>query len=185
MKKMLLLIIVFLGGCSPKQTQDYQKLCIDFCTLNRENKFSVLFEVTTTESRYHENKVLDLGIFCPYVKGSYMTIQTDESAFINKKTAGSDNFYKCKNGGNEDIKFYRTYINRFKNEYESIKIPQYYYHNVLWVDGNPNLGKFIEFALTEKCKVYYLEDLSTLKPYWKEKFSKFKKVDDKWFYECK
>jgi hypothetical protein len=51
--------------------------------------------------------------------------------------------------------------------------------------SNPNLGKFIEFTLDEKCKVYSLENISNLNTYWKEKFSTLKKVDDKWFYECK
>ena len=46
-------------------------------------------------------------------------------------------------------------------------------------------GRFIEFALDEKCSVFYLEDAATLSSYWKDKFSKLQKVDEKWYYECK
>ena len=114
-----------------------------------------------------------------------MNIQTDEYNFINKKSAGSEYFYKCKNKGKMDIEFYRSFIKKFKSEYGSINVPNYYKHTNVLVQGNPNLGRFIEFTLDEKCSVFYLEDAATLSPYWKDKFSRLQKVDEKWYYECK
>lgn len=57
--------------------------------------------------------------------------------------------------------------------------------DVVNILSKPNMGKFIEFTLHGGSKVYYLEDENTLNPYWKDKFSKLKKVDEFWYYECR
>ncbi len=183
MKIIITFLIVFLQGCSSKQEYDSQKLCRDFCTLNKGKKFSILFEISTDE-RFSKNKPKYIAVYCADVKGFYINIPLKIDEFKNKKLYGSEYFYKCKNSGKEDVGVYQAYINKFNSEYESINVPQYHVYNNVLVNGYPHLGRFIEFTLDEQCKVYYLEDSTSLTTYWKDKFSRFKKVDDKWFYEC-
>lgn len=183
MRKIILLALNALLACSSSNKYDSEKLCRDFCELNKNNKFSLLFEVSTG-NRFTLGKPTYIAVYCPYVKGFYINIPLKVEELSVRRLYKSEYFYRCKNGGKKDIGFYKGYIKNFDREYEAIKIPDYCNNKRVLVEGNPRLGRFIEFTLNDKCTVYYLEDVETLTPYWKDKFDKLKKIDKKWYCGC-
>ena len=187
MKKMMLFLICIqcLFSCSVSSPKDMDSLCQDFCKLNKGQKFRLLFETSTANSRFKNGIPTEIGVYCKEVQGSFMTIPLTFKELKSRNLYGSSHFYECKNNSLEDSLFFTKYISDFNNEDSQIKVPPYYQYEKPKTHGNPHLGKFIEFTLDEKCSVYYLEDANSLTPYWKDKFSKLQKVDNEWYYECK
>lgn len=198
MKKLVLALCILHFSCSSEKVNN-ENLCLDFIKLNKTLKFRYLFEISTLDTRlsstYDEktkqNRLVfnEIAVFCEDDKfeTNYFIVPTNKSNFLetNKKYINKKLFYDCKNKGVDDIEFYDFYIKNVLNEIRSISTPKYYNNDSPIVDSNPKSGNFIEFILNDNASVFYLNDESALTPYWKDKFAKIKKVDGKWYYECK
>jgi hypothetical protein len=173
---LIILISWFLFTCSHKEVKP-----VDFINSTKNKDITDLFYVNI-QARNERDGVFHYPYFHLINKLDTLIIPSFE--YFNFQLGSDSVIY------NSVIKLDTS---KFHTDKERIEIAKNYSKRIdfLYKDlgvinskSNPYLGKFIEFTLDEKCKVYYLEDASTLKPYWKNKFSRLKKVDNKWFYEC-
>ncbi|WP_025762931.1 hypothetical protein [Dyadobacter tibetensis] len=179
MKNFIAIILIsFLGSCSSRKEEP-----LAFIQRFNNKDLGILLNVSI-EARNERNDSLHYYYSHTKIENETLTIPAFECF---------DNFYKSDSstynktfikllkfkGVNENSPF--NYAKEYAKKLDKI----YRELGVIDLESTPKLGRFIEFTLDERCKVYYLEDSSTLTPYWKDKFSKLQKVDDKWFYECK
>lgn len=75
------------------------------------------------------------------------------------------------------IEFVKNYVREIDSIYHEFKIININYF--------PQLGDFIEFTISSKCKVYFLKNIKSLDSKWKDYFNTLVKVDNEWFYICK
>ena len=185
--KNIMILLTFIQcaySCSMNKNKGIDdSLCKDFCKLNKEQKFNILFETSTANSRFKNGSPTEIGVYCKDVNGFFITIPLKLEELKGRKLYESSLFYECKNKGHEDTLIFKKFISDFNEEYNRIKVPLNYLYSKPKIEGNPHLGKFIEFTLNDKCKVYYLDDAQSLTPYWKDKFKKLHQVDKKWYYE--
>jgi len=168
----------FLGSCTNPNEQ-----ALSFIQKSKNKDLSILFNVSI-EARGEFNNVLHYYYSHTLINKDTLTIPSFEyfDDFYKKDSATyNKTFIKlCKYKGVKEIShliFAKKYAKKLDEIYKEL--------GIINIKSNPNLGRFITFTLNAKCTVYYLEDSTTLKPYWKDKFRTLKKVDDKWFYECK
>lgn len=78
---------------------------------------------------------------------------------------------------------YSKYVRNILKTYYQIETPKWFSSRNVVIDGNPLLGKFITFTLSNNCKCYFLENPNTLNPYWSNYFKKLNKLDAHWYFE--
>lgn len=185
MKKNCLIIlnlcVVIFASCQYRR--DSKDLCVDFCKLNKGSSFKILFETSTSESRFKDNTPLEIGVNCPKIKGGTITISIKKE-LETKKTFGSEYFFDCKNNGIEDSVFLQNYINTFLSEYRNINLPSSFPFRNIRTDSNPKQGRFIAFILSSESTVYYVEDYKQVSSYWRSQFDGMEKFDENWYYKC-
>ena len=184
MKITISFLVFILLACSSPNVQDSEKLCKDFCSLNKDKRdLSVLFNVNI-EARNERNKEFHYYYSHILICGDTLIVPSFEffdHFYKEDSTIYNKNFVKlCKcNGveGKASLVFSKEYAKKIDKIYKELA--------VINIKSNPNLGRFIEFKLNTNCTVYHLGDSTTLNSYWKEKFRKLKKVDNNWYYETK
>ncbi len=176
MKNIILALNIFLVACN-KGNMTPEK----FITEAKKKDISSLMSINI-EARNERDNVFHYSYFHIFTKNDTLIIPSIE--FFDDIKSDSILYKSVLRftedkilDSNEKIGLAKKYAQKIDNIYKSL--------GVINSKSNPHLGKFIEFTLDEKCKVYYLEDATTLTPYWKDKFSKLRKVDEKWYYECK
>lgn len=175
MKNIILALTIFLVACNNGKMPPEK-----FIVEAKNKDISSLMSINI-EARNKRDNVFHYSYFHVFVKNDTLLIPSIEFFDdIRIDTILYKNVLKFTNdkliNSNEKIEFAKKYAQKIDSIYKSL--------GVVNSKSNPHLGKFIEFTLDAKCKVYYLEDITTLTPYWKNKFSKLQKVDDKWYYEC-
>jgi hypothetical protein len=154
----------------------------EFVTMARKKDMNSLLNVNI-EARNEKDGIYHYSYFHVFRKKDTLIIPSFEyfSDLIKEDTVFLKNVVKFDSDStrslNEKIEFTKKYTQKIDSLYKDL--------GVINSKSNPKMGKFIEFTLSNKCNVYYLADVSTLNPYWKDKFSKLKKVDKNWYYECK
>lgn len=178
MKKILqILIIIFLGSCTNKSTVA-EKFINNFKGKNLNSLFNVVIEARNErDGNFH--------YYYSYTFRNKDTLMIPSfefyDSFVKKDSSFHDDIYKlCKYDCVDNEKAF-SYAKNYASKLQEI----YNELGVINSISNPNLGRFIKFTLNPSCTVYYLEDSTTLTTYWKEHFSRIKKVDNKWYYECK
>jgi hypothetical protein len=178
MKNIIFVLSIFLASCGKSSMSPEQFI------VNAKQKNASSFLFITIEARGKRD-----GIYHYYYSHSFLgkdTIDIPSIEFFDDFMKENEKHYLheieklAKNKGvskKESIAYAKDYAKKIDTIYQEL--------GAINIISNPNRGKFIEFTLDEKCKVYYLEDATTLTPYWKDKFSKLQKVDEKWYYECK
>ncbi len=176
MKNLILLINIFLVACDEGNMTPKK-----FIAEAKKKDISSLMSINI-EARNERDNVFHYSYLQVFMKKDTLIIPSIEffedikSDSLLYKSVLRFTEEKSLNS-NEKIELAKKYVQKIDSIYRSL--------GVVNSKSNPHLGKFIEFTLDEKCNVYYLENSSTLTPYWKDKFSKLQKVDEKWYYECK
>lgn len=176
MKNIILALNIFLVACNKGNISPEK-----FIAEAKKQDISSLMSLNI-EARNERDNVFHYSYFHVFTKNDTLIIPSieffddikrDSILYKSVLKFTEDRFLNS----DEKVELAKKYAQRIDSIYKSL--------GVVNSKSNPNLGKFIEFTLDEKCKVYYLEDSSTLTSYWKDKFSKLQKVDNKWYYECK
>jgi hypothetical protein len=198
----LLIFAILLSGCAQKKVSSLS-LCEQFYELNKGKNFQGLFDVGIGDvgrvsNEYDEKKNkyhLKFKLIAVYdtALGDYFTIRVfrknaslaEQDSAFQKISPKSKMLLIGKLGGTHESLFdsYVFYVNKIYDKYYSIKTPKHYSNNNVALQGNPSLGKFIEFKLTDNVLVYYVDDFSSLNSFWSEYFKTLKKLGDGWFCE--
>lgn len=201
--KMLALgFVMFLLGCSQKQ-MDTNKLCKEFYQLNKGKDFDGLFDVSIGSGRvssvfdestnqydliFKSIAVFDTTskdyIILPVFKREG-TLAEKDSVFKSIKPEVKNFLMRKLSVTHEAGLFdsYVEYVDKVYEKYYSITTPKFFSYKNIVLEGNPRVGKFVTFELTEKIKIYYVADSNSLTQYWIKHFSKLNKLDSNWFYE--
>ena len=193
---------LFLLGCSQKQ-MDTNRLCKEFYQLNKGKDFDGLFDVSIGSGRvtsiYDEStNQYDLifkaiAVFDTTSK-SYVTLPVfkREASLSEKDSVFKSikpeviNFLIHKLSVTSEAGLFDSYVKYVGGVYEkyySIATPKFFSYKNIVLEGNPQVGKFVTFELTENIKIYYVADSNSLTEYWTKHFSKLNKLDSNWFYE--
>lgn len=179
MKNFVLIFLLFFIGSCKSQTEKTQS----FIQMSMNKDLSILFNVSI-EARNKNNNEFHYYYSHIILKTDTLTIPSFEYFDdFHKKDSNTYNkaFIKlCKYKGVEKNLYFdyaKEYAKKLDKIYKELK--------VINIISNPNRGHFIEFDLDNNCRVYYIENTKSLMPYWKDKFNKFRKVDERWYYECK
>jgi hypothetical protein len=198
----VLIFAIIAQGCSEKRVSPLS-LCEQFYELNKNQNFEGLFDVgiggvgrVTNEYDDQRNKYhLKFNLIAVYdtTLGDYFTIRVfrknaslveQDSAF--QKISPKSKMLLIRKLGVTDEKLFDSYVffvNKIHDKYFSIKTPILYSNENVALQGNPSLGKFIEFKLTDNVLVYYVDDFSSLDSFWSKRFNTLKKLGDGWFCE--
>lgn len=195
-------IVVFMSSCSQKE-MDPHKLSKEFYQLNKGKDLDGLFDVSIGSGRvtsvYDESlNQYDLifntiAVFDTTSK-NYVTLPvfkreaslTEKDSVFRRIKPEVKDFMIHKLAVTSEAGLFDSYVEYVGMVYEkyyNIATPKFFGYKNIVLGGNPRIGKFITFELTEKVKVYYMADPNSLTEYWTKHFSKLNKLDDNWFYE--
>ena len=152
--------------------------------LNAKNKDLSLFFNTVIQARNDNGGTLHYTYVQVFDIGGKDTFNLPSFEFYNEITK-PNSLYKI----NEiyDFAKYRGVDKKLALDYSkkfTKKIDDLYRElKIINAVSLPSSGKFIEFTINKKFKVYYLEDSKTLNKYWRSYFLKLNKIKDKWFFE--
>lgn len=188
-----------------KQPQVSQnELCYQFYKLNKDIEFQELYSLNIG-GRYNSefDKIANqYNLSFNYVEdydlkaSQFITIpvffrwsnDVEKKIAFNKCSTEVKEYLKEKFKSVSDSDLFLSYVNyveRILKEYYNIKTPSFYNNKSVATEGNPSLGKFITFKLSDKTRCFYLRERIGLSPYWLNFFSKAKKFSDHWYYEIK
>ncbi len=201
MRNLVYIIVFLLLGCSGQQEQN--GIDIDhFCSLNQSIEFKELYKTIISSRSFDYDKEME-KYYAKYLKVEYYdSLLSDffilgivdypysQSEIESALEELSDNDLEVLRGmyHTEDNTLLKTnYINHLKSiliEYFSINLPiDYSYLSVMQIKGNPKIGRFIQFKLSENALCYYLEDKSDLyTEYWKNRFKNMESYNKNWYY---
>lgn len=207
MRKIIVLffaIIFITSGCSQKKI-DPSKLCREFYQLNKNKTFDCLYDVyiggrvisiyDKSSNQYEEFpkriEVYDFKskeyIIIPIYKKGATLIEKDSIYKEYDPKIYTFLADKLKITSQKELfEAYIKYVDSVLSKYYDIETPKWYSNKRVIIDGTPQFGKFLTFTLntsTNKCKVYYLADRTSLSPYWIRHFDKIQKLDSNWYYE--
>lgn len=175
-KIVLLSLIIF--GCFRDENADPEKFVSD----NKNRNFEMLLGVVI-EARNQRNDTLHYYYSHTFINNDSIDIPSYEDfddLIENNKAHYSKEIAKLAKAKDVTSSFSIANAKEYSRQLDSV----YKELGVVNTISLPASGRFIRFTLAPGCTVYYLEDSSTLTPYWKEHFGKISKVDDKWFYDC-
>jgi len=178
MKEIFLLSLIIFGSCSHEKAYP-EKFILD----NKNRNLDMLFGVVI-EARNKRNDTLHYYYSHTFINNDSINIPSyeyfddfieEEKEYYLKEVA------KLAIAKGVTSRLSISYAKEYSKKLDSL----YKGLGVINIISLPNTGRFIRFTLSPDCVVYYLEDVSTLTPYWKDFFSKIEKSEERWFYDCK
>ncbi|GJM64191.1 hypothetical protein [Persicobacter diffluens] len=190
--------IIILTNCQTSKTIDCDTVSENFYFLNRNKKFNALYSIAVasyrTKAIYNEEtKKIDLQVeridildsvenssyIIPIFKFSADSIEKRQA--YSRLNKSSKLFFERIKG--DPFNSYVEYVNAFHIEYNDIEIPESVGYSNISIEGNLKNGRRIIFHLTERCKLYYINEPDKLNIYWRKKINKCKKLDTNWYYD--
>ena len=183
MRKLLFFIfyLFFFTDCE-KKVKSFDKP-EDFISNAKNKNLSILFN-TVIQARNESEGAFHYTYVQVFEKNGKDTFNLPSLEFYDEIVHPNslykiDEIYDFAKSKGIDKKLAFNYSKQFTKQVDDL----YKKLRVINIVSLPSSGRFIEFTVNKKIKVYYLEDYQTLSKYWQDYFIKLKKVNPKWFYE--